>query len=290
MKSEIKRILVMLLIVGSIIGVANARSRYRSAPSEYGRSHLLGVVGGVSITSNPPALQTYANKASFLDGNGGLTYLNHNQVNNWYAFEWQMSLVWSSVNTLMESEDAGCKFIFPVDFRWFLGSPVISAYCGIGLQYNTVWEFSEGEGHTHSYYDPWWGYYEEEVPGEVNWDWTINQLSTNLAFGLKLGFGNTDTDFKRHAFIIGTKFHFPIINASEKHGNDSKSVDLSRDRTNVSLTGALSLDVGKGWTFKFDYELPCGGNNTYILNDGGHTTFLNSRSQSISMTILKRIG
>lgn len=283
---KIKRIFVTLIIAIFIVCPVSA---YRPTPSEYGRSHLLGVVGGASITSNPPALQTYTNEASFLDGNGGLTYLNHNQVNDWYAFEWQISMVWASANTLMETEDDACKFILPVDFRWFLGSPVISAYAGIGLQYNTVWTFPKGDSYTNTYYDPWCGHWHEETVQDVGWEWTINQLSTNLAFGLKIGFWNTDTAFKRHALILGTKFHFPLVNASESRGEGDKSVDLSRDRTNVSLTGALSFDVGKGWTFKFDYELPCGGNNTYVINDGGHSTFLNSRSQSLSMTILKRI-
>ena len=286
---RLKRFLtVMLAVVFTLPAFAQPR---RQAPSAYGKNHLIGVMGGVALTSNPPALQKYTGKANYVDGNGGLTYLYHNQVNNWYAFEWQLSMVFSSVNTLTKSEDESkCKFIMPLDFRWFLGSPVISAYCGAGIQYNTVWVFSTGEGHTHSYYDPYWGVvWEEDIPGEDKWDWTINQLSANLAFGLKIGFGNTDTVFKRHAFILGTKFHFPLVNASEKHGNDDKSVDLSRDRTNVSLTGAVSIDAGKGWTFKLDYELPCGGNNTYVINDGGHSTFLNSRSQSLPLTILKRI-
>ena len=162
---------------------------------------------------------------------------------------------------------------------------MISAYCGAGLQYNTVWVFTDN-GSTERW-DPWLGYYDD--PNMPDWDWTINQLSANLAFGLKIGFGNTDTAFKKHALILGTKFHFPMVNASDSRSSGDKSIDLSRDRTNVSLTGALSFDVGKGWTFKFDYELPCGGNNTYEINDGGHSTFLNSRSQSLSLTILKRI-
>lgn len=292
--TELKRTLTVMLITIAVCMPALAQYEQRRAPeppSEYGVSNLLGIVGGIALTSNPPALQSYTGKASYTDGNGGLTYLYHNQVNDWYAFEWQLSMVFSSVNTLTKSDDESkCKFIFPLDFRWFLGNPIISAYCGAGLQYNTVWVFSQGEGHTHTYYDPYWGItWDEDVPGEDKWDWTINQLSANLAFGLKIGFGNTDTAFKRHAVILGTKFHFPMVNSSESHGSGDNSIDLSRDRTNVSLTGALSFDVGKGWTFKLDYELPCGGNNTYEINDGGHSTFLNSRSQSLSLTILKRI-
>lgn len=284
---DFKRTLSALLIAA--VASSSAFAQYRqapSAPSEYGVSNLLGLVGGIALTSNPPALQEYTNKANYTDGNGGLTYLYHNQVNDWYAFEWQLSMVFSSVSFLESADDESrCKFILPLDFRWFLGNPVISAYCGVGLQYNTVWVFTDN-GSTERW-DPWLGSYSE--PNLPDWDWTINQLSANMAFGFKIGFGNTDTAFKRHALIIGTKFHFPMVNSSDERDNGFKSVDLSRDRTNVSLTGALSLDVGAGWTFKFDYELPCGGNNTYEINDGGHSTFLNSRSQSLSLTILKRI-
>ncbi len=285
---KFKRLMTVLLIAFTVSATVSAQYRRQppQAPSEYGVSNLIGVIGGIALTSNPPALQTYTGKASYTDGNGGLTYLYHNQVNGWYAFEWQLSMVFSSVSFLESADDEDrCKFIFPVDFRWFLGNPVISAYCGAGLQYNTVWVFTDN-GATERW-DPWLGYYDD--PNMPDWDWTINQLSANLAFGLKIGFGNTDTAFKKHALILGTKFHFPMVNASDSRSSGDKSIDLSRDRTNVSLTGALSFDVGKGWTFKFDYELPCGGNNTYEINDGGHSTFLNSRSQSLSLTILKRI-
>lgn len=285
--TELKRIMTALLTTLVIITSGHAQyGRQPMPPSEYGTSTLLGFMGGIALTSNPPALQSYTGKANYTDGNGGLTLLCHNQVNDWYAFEFQLSLVFSSVSFLESADDEDrCKFILPMDFRWFLGNPVIQAYGGFGLQYNTVWVFTDN-GSTERW-DPWIGYYDE--PNMPSWDWTINQLSTNLAFGLKLGFGNTDTAFKRHALILGTKFHFPLVNASDTRGNDIKSVDLSRDRTNVSLTGALSFDIGNSWTLKLDYELPCGGNNTYEINDGGHTTFLNSRSQSLSLTFLKRI-
>lgn len=277
-----KRISILLLSILSLNPTGKAQEK----------SNLIGLLGGVALTSNPPALQAYTQKASYTDGNGGITYLFHKQKHKWYAFECQLSTIFSSAKVLRPAEnETKCKFIMPLDFRFFLGNPTISAYCGAGLQYNTVWLFTQGESHTHTYYDPWWGVtWNEEIEGESKMNWTVNQLSTNLAFGLKIGFWNVGYEgYKRHAVILGTKFHFPLVNASESHGNEDKSIDLSRDRTNVSLTAALSLDAGKGWTFKFDYELPCGGNNTYEINDGGHATFLNSRSQSLSLTILKKL-
>ena len=257
---------------------------------------LIGLIGGMSFTSNPPAMQQMSGKSHFIDGNGGWCYLYHNQVTDGYAFETQFSMLWASVNPLKEDGASKCKFIVPLDFRWFLGTQTLSAYLGAGLQYSTVWRFSKGEGHTHTYYDPWWGgIYEEEVEGEDKWDWTVNQLSTNLALGFKLGFWNGDAydpgqrqyvNFKRHALILGTKVHLPIINASESHGSD---IDLSKDKVCVSLTGALSFGLTNSFTLKLDYEYPLGGSNKYRLNDGGHATWFNTNTQSMAITLLFRI-
>lgn len=257
---------------------------------------LIGLIGGMSFTSNPPAIQQMSDKSHFIDGNGGWCYLYHNQVTDGYAFETQFSMLWASVNPLKEDGASKCKFIIPLDFRWFLGTQTLSAYLGAGLQYSTVWRFTKGEGHTHTYYDPWWGgYYEEDVEGEDKWDWTVNQLSTNLALGFKLGFWNgkaydpikgEDVKFKRHALILGTKVHLPIINASESHGSD---IDLSKDKVCVSLTGALSFGLTNSFTLKLDYEYPLGGSNKYRLNDGGHATWFNTNTQSMAITLLFRI-
>lgn len=263
---------------------------------------LIGLIGGMAFTSNPPAMQNMTGKSHFIDGNGGWCYLYHNQVNHGYAFETQFSMLWSSTAALKEDGASKCKFIVPLDFRWFLGSMQteraldFSAYVGAGIQYSTVWRFSKGDSHYHTYYDPWWGdYWEEEVEGEDKWDWTVNQLSANVALGFKLDFWNSDIwnpgtrhydNFKRHSIIFGTKFHFPVINASESHGSD---VDLSRDKTCVSLTGALSLGLSGSCTLKLDYEYPLGGSNKYKLNDGGHATWFNTNTQSMSLTLLFRI-
>lgn len=142
----------------------NARSRYRNED----KANLLGVLGGVALTSNPPAMQELTERAYYVDGNGGLTFLHHNQVSDGFAFEWQLSTIWSSVGMLNSSSDeTKVKFITPLDFRFFLGSETISAYVGVGLQYNTVWLFTTGDSHT--YYDPWWGTHYTER--DTSWDW-----------------------------------------------------------------------------------------------------------------------
>lgn len=211
------------------------------------KAHMLGLLGGVAFTSNPPALQKLTDKSHYVDGNGGLTYLYHNNVTDGYAFEWQLSFIGSSVNTLESADnETKVKFIMPLDFRWFLGNcQKIQAYVGLGLQYNTVWLFTSGEDYDNTYYDPWWGvYYTETTQGEDKWDWTVNQLSTNVAIGFKIPFWKIwvreEADYiKMHNIILGLKGHFPIINASEYHGDENSSVDLSRDKVKATIQGEI---------------------------------------------------
>lgn len=261
------------------------------------KAHMFGLLGGVAFTSNPPALQKLTDKSHYVDGNGGLTYLYHNNVTDGYAFEWQLSFIGSSVNTLESADnETKVKFIMPLDFRWFLGNyQKIQAYVGLGLQYNTVWLFTSGEDYDNTYYDPWWGvYYTETTQGEDKWDWTVNQLSTNVAIGFKIPFWKIwvreEADYiKMHNIILGLKGHFPIINASEYHGDENSSVDLSRDKVNLSITGGISFGFKNGNAIKIDGEYPLGGSNKYTVNDGGHSTFFNTHSWSISATLLFKL-
>lgn len=276
---------LFILAVLTMLTATNAHAQYRSS----NKSHLIGVLGGVAFTSNPPALQKLTDKSHYVDGNGGFTYLFHNQVSDGYAFEWQMSFIGSSTSTLEHADnETKVKFILPVDFRWFLGSRTISGYLGWGLQYNTVWLFTSGEQSENSYYDPWWGvYYTETYEDEDKWDWTVNQLSTNLAIGFKIGFG----DEQQHNIILGTKIHFPIINSSEHHGDSNSSVDLSKDKVNVALTGGFSIGFNRqSGAFKVDLEYPLGGSNRYAVNDGGHSTFFNTHSWSLAASLLFTVG
>lgn len=254
-----------IIILCSVIfswNIINAQY-YQRLPSkqqeDFEGSHMLGLSGGIALTSYPSSLQPFVGKASSSDFNGGFTYLYHKQSNKWFAWEIQLSIIFSSVNTLPKgSVDGRLKTIFPLDFRSFFGHPVFSAYIGAGLQMYSIRDY-------------------------------FTQIASNLAAGFKFGFGNTDTSLKRHGAIIGAKVHLPFVDHYIVTNDNIVETALTCEKTNVSLTAALSFDIGRGWSFKLDYELPFSGNNIYKINDGGHSTFLNSRSQSLTLTFLKRL-
>lgn len=252
-------------------------------------SHLIGFGGGVAFTSNPSALQERTGKSHYVDWNGGLTYMYRYQGNSdtnfGHALEVQVSLMGASANVLQSEEDGTrIKFILPLDFRYFIGSESLCGYLGLGLQYSTVARFYESEN-GDGYYDYWSNtYYEED---DLSVDFSLHQLALNLAPGFKIGYGYLK-GHRPHSIVIGVKFHFPLINSSEFHGNESSSIDLSKDKLSVSLTGSLSWGW-KGGAFKLDAEYPLGGTSKYTLNDGGHSTFANTHSWSISGTFLFNI-
>lgn len=281
-----KRFITTLMVVA----ISLVSAQVSCAQSKSDKVNMLGLLGGVAFTSNPPALQKLTNKSHYVDGNGGLTYLYHNDVSDGYAFEWQLSMIGSSVSMLDHADDeTKMKFIVPLDFRWFLGNnQKFQGYLGLGLQYNTVWLFTSGESSEGTYYDPWWGvYYTDTSQDEGDWDWTVNQLSVNLAMGFKVPFGEYLE--KKHSCMLGLKVHFPIINSSEYHGNESSSVDLSKDKVCLSITGGVSFGFNNGNAIKIDGEYPMGGTSKYTLNDGGHATFFNSNTWSLSATFLFRL-
>ncbi len=279
---DMKPIKIIFYFIAFVCGVMPA-----NAQGDNNKSNLLGLVGGVAFTTNPTALQKLTNKSHYVDGNGGFTYLHHYQgSDNGYAFECQLSFICSSVQTLEHADnETKMKFIVPLDFRWFLGSQVISAYIGAGLQYNTVWVFTSEDDDV--YYDPWWGGYYTEPGGLGSWGWTVNQLSSNIAVGIKTGMGSQ----KQHNIMLGGKIHVPIVNSSEHHESGNSSVDLSKDKVSVSLTGGFSIGFkDQAGAVKVDCEYPLGGSSKYIINDGGHSTFFNTHSWSLSATALFTLG
>ena len=253
------RLIVFLIYIKSCI-LSSAqyyvREVYKPQLDNHAGMHMLGIMGGVSIINHPYYSQQDVEKINFKDISGGITYIYHKQVNKWYAMELQSSIILSTVNTLPEgSVESRIKSIFPIDFRCFLGYPTLNTYVGFGIQMYSIKDY-------------------------------FTQLSNNIAFGFKFGFGNTDALFKRHGIIVGIKIHLPFIDHYIVTEENIVKTALTCERTNVALTAALSIDAGMGWTIKLDYELPFTAKNTYKKES---ITLLTRRSQSISLSILKRL-
>lgn len=242
-------------------------------------ARLSGFMGGMALTENPPSLQELTGTDNYFDWNVGRMHLYQNRISDGMTFEWSWAWLISSLSYSESAEDEHkLKFIVPVDCRLFLGSDWISSYVGAGLQYNSQWSIVYREG-THShYYDPWWGYY--TVPNddeEFRWDWNVHQLSVNMSAGIKI----------LKYLILGTKFHFPIINSSEHHEGEGTQVDLSRDKTFVALTAGVGIPMGR-CVLMINYEYPFGGTSqNKIVGDDGSNHF-NIHTQSLSICLLIR--
>lgn len=170
--------------------------------------------------------------------NASLVYLFHKPIASGVSFEAQCSAVISTA----PSYGDGWKFILPLDTRFFIGTRTISSFAGVGIEYTTV------------------------SPGDHDFDEArLNQLASNVAIGAKLGFWKE----RRHSFILGTKFHFPIAHS-----------DGLSDKTVVAIIGGVGFTNFWG-AIKIDYEYPFGrgyANSVYGIN-----------SQALSCSVLFNI-
>lgn len=170
--------------------------------------------------------------------NASLVYLFHKPIASGVSFEAQCSAVISTA----PSYGDGWKFILPLDTRFFIGTRTISSFAGVGIEYTTV------------------------SPGDHDFDEArLNQLASNVAIGAKLGFWKE----RRHSFILGTKFHFPITHS-----------DGLSDKTVVAIIGGIGFTNSWG-AIKIDYEYPFGrgyANSVYGIN-----------SQALSCSVLFNI-
>lgn len=170
--------------------------------------------------------------------NASVIYLYHKSLITGVSVEAQGAAV---ISTAPSYED-GWKFILPVDTKFFLGTRNISSFAGIGIEYTTV------------------------SPGDRDFDKPrLNQFASNVAIGAKVGFWKE----RRHSFILGTKFHFPIAHS-----------DGLSDKTVVAIIGGVGFT--NSWSaIKIDYEYPFGkryANSVYGIN-----------SQALSCSVLFNI-
>lgn len=103
--------------------------------------------------------------------NASVIYLYHTDLTKGLALEVQASAVFSTAASYAD----GWKLILPVDTRVFFGSRKFSSFAGVGLQYTMV------------------------LPGDREYDDTrFNQLASNVALGLKVGFWKE----RRHSVML----------------------------------------------------------------------------------------
>lgn len=232
--------------------------------------NMLGFVGGVFLTSNPD-MSGYDTRKSYTDYGGGMVYDYRKEYTKNSAFEFLMSGMLASCKTSRteEGEDK-LKVTFPAEFRFYLGTSYLKLYVGAGLQYNFIWSLKST---SKDYYRS----------SNLDSDTGAHQLSGNGSVGLCiLGLSS------RVHFLVGTKFHFPIINNAEgvEYSNGSR-IDFSKDKTSIAATVGVSYDVVKRkcvWMTNFDY--PLGNSMQTSVSTEDKRNFFERKSMSLTTILL----
>lgn len=243
---------------------------------------MWGFVGGAFITSNPD-MSGYDVKKNYFDYGGGLVfdYCKDSDSGN-FTFEWLFSPIITSCKTsATEDGQSKMKFIFPFEHRFYVGVDNFKFFLGAGFQYNFIYSYKETE-----YYDYYGG-----TSTDIEEDTRAHQLSGNGS----LGFSVLGAEYPIH-FLLGAKFHFPIINNAEgiEFSNGSR-FDLSKDKTSITATLGVSINLG-GRDYRSDkyqtpvlminYDYPLGGNKEISVTDKISRSFFETHSQSLTMSLL----
>ena len=241
------------------------------------KSNMLGVVGGVFITSNPDMSQ-YNTKADYVDGGGGLVYDFRKELSKYAAYEIITSgMVASCKTSHAEDDESKIKVTFPMECRFYLGFEHLKMYLGGGFQYNFIWTVKDGEG----YYD-WFGNYYTKSESDTG----AHQLSANVNTGICiLGLRS----FVH--FLLGMKFHFPLVNNAEGTTNYGDSqIDFSKDRTSVVANAGVSFDLGKRCVLMLNYDYPIGNTSMTTVSTGDTRNFFQRKSQSFTLNFMIKLG
>lgn len=250
----------------------SSRSSRSNTPEYPLSSNMMGFFGGVFLTSNPD-MSGYDTKKSYTDYGGGLIYDYRYEWSEAAAYEILTSCMLASCNTShTEQGESKMKVTWPLETRFYLGCSQLKLYFGAGLQYNFIWSWRDNGND---------GYYGNSSQDEGT---SANQLSANLGAGFCL----LGLQSKVH-FLIGTKFHFPIVNNAEgtEYSNGNK-IDFSKDRESMVLTGGVSLDVSRSCVMMANYDYPLGNSAQTSVNNGESLSFFEQHSQSITFSIMYR--
>lgn len=259
---------------------------YKSYPI---KTNLFGIMGGVFLTSNPD-MTGYDTKKNYVDGGGGFVYDYRNDISENSTFEIITSLMLSSCSTSKteDGEDSKWKFLLPIEGRFYMGNEYIKFFVGAGIQYNSIWTFTNEEEASYSgYYDSWgnyYGSYSEGKPSDIKT--SAHQLSGNGSVGFTAGGGRVN-------FLVGAKFHFPIINNAEgiEYSQNSR-IDFSKDKTCVAATGGLSFVLGskRNTVLMINYDYPLGSNGqTSVEGQDGSRNYFQQHSQSLTMSLMWKL-
>lgn len=254
-------------------GSYGGNSRSSRSMSYPVQANMFGVMGGVFLTSNPD-MSGYDVKKNYVDGGGGFVYNYRNDISEGNTFEVITSLMMASSSTSRteEGEDK-VKVTFPVEARWYIGHKDFKVFAGAGLQYNFIWSLkNSGNGGYYDYY----GYYYDDYDKGMSTG--AHQLSGNAIAGFCILGMSSPVHF-----LLGAKFHFPIINNAEGvEYSQSGRIDFSKDKTCVAATGGVSFNIKNKAVIMLNYDYPLGGNKQTEANGN----FFQMHSQSLTMSVM----
>lgn len=187
-------------------------------------------------------------------------------------------------------DDIKMKMILPFEMRFYFGTTDFKFFLGAGLQYNFIYtgKYEVSSGYSYGYYDYWGNYYQYNYGGSKKYKETTSahQLSGNGS----AGFSILGMQYKVH-ILLGVKFHFPIVNNAEgvEYSNGGR-FDFSKDKTSIAATAGLSFNCGERCVIMLNYDYPLGATKQNSFESVDKRNFFQTHSQSITMSIMWRIG
>lgn len=232
-------------------------------------SHMVGVITGGFFTNNPE-LTWYNHAKNYFDAGIGAVYDYKCDIDEMYGFEIISSLMFATCSTAEQyNGDSKTKVTLPVEGRFYMGIEDFKVYLGAGLQYNFIWTINEGDPR-----------YNNEN-SETTWSSSANQLSANGS----VGFNILGKEHPVH-FLLGTKFHFPIVNNGEgRQYKEFGTIDFTKDKTCISATAGVAVDLGSRSVLMLNYDYPLGSNKMTEY----YGNFFEMKSQNITMSLMWRL-
>lgn len=275
---------ILLFIVDIIDGMGQSRNGNQYGMDGGGASFQFGLVTGMNAISIPESMQNDYDKSNYYDFSGGLMLGCHKRVTDGFDFDWNLSVMGSTVaNTVREDDQKKMKFLFPNDFRFFIGGKYFKGYLQTGIQYNFVFSWIPGDG---SYYSDYWGnVWHEGDYAETST--AAHQFSSNLGYGLLATIPIDEYEGSMFAMMLGTKLHIPIANPAEAAvQRNGKVIEFGKDKTCLVMNASLAISPTSAYSLKLDYELPLGGGKSASEDDGAVIRYFKQKSQALYFSLI----